>query len=384
MIFNNKKKKTVVHFPIELENKKYQGGIYGYYHEDSNNYNIVEYGEKSSLKKIGIVFNKKEEIVDDVSGLIIGYYENNSLMFFKDDLNCEKKPYELEVNIFSRNSGILETGKMLNKSAIISGCGSVGSLVALELARSGVGSFLLVDNDIFEYHNICRHQCGVKDVGKNKVDALEERILDINPNAKVVKQNTILERVPEKVFNEFIVKPDEVILIGCGDNRESDLYANKISYIFNIPFLSIGFWERAFAGEVFYSIPHETACYHCQFNSMVGTELDFRVNKNHRFYIDEKEVYETTFEPGISVDINFVTAIGIKLIIDIINRHDEEYIPKVMNDLSQYTFIANTNNPKIGGEMAEIFAYPLQVTTSIVVDKDEKCSICVKKGNTNG
>lgn len=91
MIFNNKKKKTVVHFPIELENKKYQGGIYGYYHEDSNNYNIVEYGEKSSLKKIGIVFNKKEEIVDDVSGLIIGYYENNSLMFFKDDLNCEKK-----------------------------------------------------------------------------------------------------------------------------------------------------------------------------------------------------------------------------------------------------------------------------------------------------
>ncbi len=30
------------------------------------------------------------------------------------------------------------------------------------------------------------------------------------------------------------------------------------------------------------------------------------------------------------------------------------------------------NNPKIGGEMAEIFSYPLQVTTSIEVEYAQK------------
>lgn len=80
------------------------------------------------------------------------------------------------------------------------------------------------------------------------------------------------------------------------------------------------------------------------------------------------------FEPGISVDINFITSIGIKLAIDILNSTNPDYVPRLLNNLQQYTLVCNTSNPKIGGEMVEIFSYPLQVTTSLVVDFGSKCS----------
>ena len=79
------------------------------------------------------------------------------------------------------------------------------------------------------------------------------------------------------------------------------------------------------------------------------------------------------FEPGISVDINFITSIGIKLIIDILNSTNEDYTPRLLDNLKQYTLVCNTNNPKIGGEMVEIFSYPLQVTTSLIVGFSKEC-----------
>lgn len=77
-------------------------------------------------------------------------------------------------NIFSRNTGILESEIMRSKCVFILECGSVGSLIALELARAGVGKFVLVDNDVLEYHNICRHQCSISDVGEYKVNVLKK------------------------------------------------------------------------------------------------------------------------------------------------------------------------------------------------------------------
>lgn len=371
-------RKASVYYPKNFIETKYTGEVYGYFQKETNYFNILENVNYTAHNLIGIIYHNTNDIkIDDMLNLVYGYYEDNILIFIHNDKKVNSKAYQLTTNIFSRNIGILETSQMLDKSVIISGCGSVGSLVALELARSGVGSFLLIDNDIFEYHNICRHQCGVSDVGKYKVDALKQRILDINPNSKVLIQSRILENVPKYIFDEFC--DSNTIIIGCADNRIGDLFANnKISYGFNIPFVSIGFWERAFAGEIFYSLPYETACYNCQFENVKEDE-DSRVNAKHRFYIDEQELEDTSFEPGISIDINFVTTIGIKLIIDILNKKDDTYIPKVIDHLTQYTLICNTNDTKIGGDRAEIFSYPLQVTTSIKVEKKENCKICGDK-----
>jgi len=371
--FNEKKRRPVVHFPKELEKNNFTGELYGHFHPVSNEYNIISYGKNSdSLPCIGKII--KANTQEKIPGELIGLRKKNGDIIFKHENRlCKKQPYELILNIFSRNSGILETAKMLDKSIIISGLGSVGSLVALELARAGVGNFLLIDNDTIAYHNICRHQCGINDVGKFKVNAVKERILEINPSAKVVTKFNIIETVPENVFNDFI--NSDSLIVGCADNREGDLYANRISMLYKIPFLSIGFWERAVAGELFYSIPGETPCYSCLFGNRTSN-ISNRISANRRFYTNEEDLALTRFEPGISTDINFITTIGVKLILDLIHSKNKDYIPRLLNNLTQFTLICNTNNQQIGGTQTEIFSYPLQVTTSIKVNFNKLCKHC--------
>ena len=340
--------------------------IYGIYYRDTNIFNVFPEGRTG--KKLGKFLVNKEP---DSKMQLCGVLKDGTVAFYNYGTQIKYETYDLYQNIFSRNKGILETSVMSKKRAVILGCGSVGSLVAMELARSGVGHFYLMDADIMEYHNICRHQCGIEDVGDLKVNTVERKILNINPKAEVIKFSGIVQNAPEEQLKKFCAG-DDTIFVGCADNREADVYSNRIASYFGASFLSIGFWERAFAGEIFYHIPHRNMpCYACALGD--GGGMSVRVEANHHIYSNQENVEGVKFEPGISVDINFITCIAIKLIIDILNANDPNYTPRLLNDLQQYTLVCNTSNPKIGGEMVEIFSYPLQVTTSLKVSFRNSC-----------
>ena len=63
----------------------------------------------------------------------------------------------------------------------IVGCGSVGSTVAENLARSGITNFTLWDFDIVEPHNIVNQMFTQRHLGMSKVEALKKILVDINP-----------------------------------------------------------------------------------------------------------------------------------------------------------------------------------------------------------
>jgi molybdopterin/thiamine biosynthesis adenylyltransferase len=244
----------------------------------------------------------------------------------------------------------------------------------LELTRAGVGTFVLIDNDIIEYHNLCRHQCSINDVGDFKVVSLKERILAINPTANVVAIPNIVENTKKEIFDEFC-RQNMSVIVGCADNRQADVYANSLSVIYKVPFVSIGFWERAFAGEIFYWLPFkDMPCYKCALGD--GGDFNQRQSSNRRMYTNEEDLNKINFEPGISVDINFVTTVGIKLIIDILNLDNAKYHQRLLDTFKQYTLVCNTDKTEIGGEMAEIFSYPLQITTSLKVNYRKTCPPC--------
>ena len=369
VMIKDKKKEPIVYYPSELAENDFIGFVYGIRIKDTNQYNIVSLGSSKQHDKytkiIGKIENQQPKMGSIENDQIIGVKMNNTLEFYDSKgVKCKKEPYTLKLDVFSRNTGILENDFMLKSGVIITGVGSVGSLIALELARSGVGRFLLVDDDVMAYHNICRHQCGVYDVGKYKTEAVKERILQINPDAKVETFKGWLQNIPKNIFDSFC--DENTMILGCADNREGDLYGNSLAKTFGMPFMSIGFWERAFAGEIFYCYPEGMPDYEDFYDSLGDTSG--RVNQNRKFYTTEEDLKKTFFEPGISVDINFVTTVAIKLILDILNRDNKNYHSKLINHLTQFTLICNTNNPEIGGELAEIFSYPLQVTTSINVE----------------
>lgn len=347
--------------------------LYGRFFKDSGVFNVFPEEMSTEGEYLGEVLPRGSK---PSRAKLCGVVSEKGILFFSYGKRIEHEIYSLYQDLFSRNSGILETSYLANKRVVILGCGSVGSLVALELARSGVANFLLVDPDIVEYHNICRHQCGLTDVGDLKVNALEKRLKNINPSVQIVKHGGIFQDIPKRLLDDFCIAGD-TIFVGCADNRNADVYSNRISILYGAAFVSIGFWERAYAGEIFYHIPgHNMPCYQCALGDG-GNGMSSRAEANHHVYSNEEDLEKVNFEPGISVDINFITCIGIKLIIDILNVNRESYIPRLLNNLKQYTLVCNTSDPNIGGPMVEIFSYPLQVTTSLRVGFNPNCKgIC--------
>lgn len=76
--------------------------------------------------------------------------------------------------------------KLKNAKVIVFGIGGVGSFVCEALARSGVGTIALVDNDTVSKSNMNRQLIALTStVGLNKTDVMKERILEINPDCNV-------------------------------------------------------------------------------------------------------------------------------------------------------------------------------------------------------
>lgn len=90
---------------------------------------------------------------------------------------------------FSRSELLLGKEALQKLSACraaIFGLGGVGSYVAEGLARCGIGQLVLVDNDTVSRSNINRQLIALQStVGRFKVEAARERILQINPGAQV-------------------------------------------------------------------------------------------------------------------------------------------------------------------------------------------------------
>ena len=93
------------------------------------------------------------------------------------------------LNQFSRTQLLLGADNMdrlSNAKVAVFGIGGVGGYVVEALARSGVGSFVLVDDDKVCLTNLNRQIIATRStIGKYKVDVMKERILDINPKVEV-------------------------------------------------------------------------------------------------------------------------------------------------------------------------------------------------------
>ena len=71
------------------------------------------------------------------------------------------------------------------RTVALVGCGSMGSKIAVALARAGVGHFLLVDDDILLPENLVRHDLDWREIGTHKAASLSRRIQLVNPGPPV-------------------------------------------------------------------------------------------------------------------------------------------------------------------------------------------------------
>ncbi len=102
----------------------------------------------------------------------------------------------------------------------IAGAGGLGSNAALMLARSGVGNLVLVDDDVVDASNLNRQQYWPRHVGRPKVEALAELLLELNPEIGVearrmrLDQNNMAEVLPAcPIWVEAFDGPDDKTLL---------------------------------------------------------------------------------------------------------------------------------------------------------------------------
>ena len=107
-------------------------------------------------------------------------------------------------NMFSRTELLIgkEGIEKLQKAKVaIFGIGGVGSFVVEALIRAGVSNFILVDKDVVDVTNINRQIIATnKTIGQPKVEVAKQRMLEINPEAKI------------QTYQEFFMPESEEIL----------------------------------------------------------------------------------------------------------------------------------------------------------------------------
>lgn len=79
-----------------------------------------------------------------------------------------------------------------SKAVAIVGAGSIGSKIAVSLARSGVGHFLLIDDDILMPGNLVRHDLDWRTVAAHKLDGLADKLQHINPRVSIERRKVRL------------------------------------------------------------------------------------------------------------------------------------------------------------------------------------------------
>ncbi|MBA7563537.1 hypothetical protein ES708_05196 [subsurface metagenome] len=219
--------------------------------------------------------------------------------------------YITEPHYHRRNMGRADREILKSINISLIGCGALGSEISDCLCKAGIGSFLLVDKELFKAHNSIRHCIGLNRVSFPKVFALAEYLSLHNPFVNIdVKGCDILK----EEFNNYF--PSEFIAVSsiADDNVESFLNEKSIEHNRTV------FYARALRGgkaaRIFRVKPREDACINC---------LALYLKENNDLFInieEDKDLPVITNEcnnpvrPASAADLKLIASITARIIID--------------------------------------------------------------------
>jgi molybdopterin/thiamine biosynthesis adenylyltransferase len=208
---------------------------------------------------------------------------------------------DVEPQLAQRRAGILETNILKDKTILCIGLGTGGAFVAVELAKCGVGRFLLVDRDRLSVGNVVRHPGGISQVGRSKVNVLRDLILDKNPKAHV-EVHAIEANFDKRDVIAGLVETADIVICGT-DNRQSKLLINELCVAAEVPAIYGGAFRRAYGGQVLRVRPKQSACQQCFVAALPEEAADVEISTvgdaGEIAYSDRP----VAVEPGLSLDV---------------------------------------------------------------------------------
>ncbi|MDI6857477.1 MAG: ThiF family adenylyltransferase [Dehalococcoidia bacterium] len=151
--------------------------------------------------------------------------------------------------------------KLARSTAVIVGCGALGTVTAASLARAGVGSLRIIDRDFIEYHNLQRQVLFDEEDVRMKVPkaiAAERHLRAANSEIEV--EGVVADVNCRNV--ERLVRGADVIVDGL-DNLETRYLLNDASQKLGIPWIYGA--AVASCGMMMAIVPGRTPCIRCLF-----------------------------------------------------------------------------------------------------------------------
>ncbi len=144
----------------------------------------------------------------------------------------------MSFNQFSRFNKLYGEGSsdlLFNKHVIIFGVGGVGSFTAEALARSGLGSLTLVDDDIVDITNINRQiQATHETIGLSKAQVLKDRLLTIHPKMCI----TVEEKYFDENSNKYFEFEKYNFIVDAIDSVKSKILLIQTAFDSGVPIIS--------------------------------------------------------------------------------------------------------------------------------------------------
>ncbi|HEX3716485.1 MAG TPA: ThiF family adenylyltransferase [Verrucomicrobiae bacterium] len=234
-------------------------------------------------------------------------------------VRCTVKLIPTESDLYSRSKGLLETDVLAAKTVGIVGLGSGGSPIAVELAKAGIGHFVLIDFDRLELSNVARHVCGTSDLGRFKTFAVRDAIHQRNPHAHVRTLEIDVNLNRDECSSALT---DADLIICASDNDRSRFFLNEIALKFRIPAIFGRAITRAAGGDVLRVRPFNGPCYSCLYSQNVRQEGsdDEEISQTSQAklllpdYTSEDDI-KASVQVGLSSDIvpisNFMTKLAL-------------------------------------------------------------------------
>lgn len=170
---------------------------------------------------------------------------------------------------FARVQSAYDLDIMRAGRVIAVGAGGAASWLE-ELARAGLGQFILIDPDRVSESNLATQQTYRKDIGRPKVECIAERIADINPAASIMALQKCLDHIGDEEFRRLAFDPiddqkrKQTVICGLTDNFFAQARVNRLALQFGLPSLCAQVYKEGRAAEVTFTFPGVTpACHRC-------------------------------------------------------------------------------------------------------------------------
>jgi molybdopterin/thiamine biosynthesis adenylyltransferase len=162
---------------------------------------------------------------------------------------------------FSRIIGRVDLDALSDTFVVIAGVGSVGSMIALELARCGVGHLALLDGDHLEGANLSRHALADAYVGTNKAEAMASHLALNIPGLDVAGAPFHLDdSFSDAEIDRCLARADLVVI--ATDQRAAQRRIARRALAMDIPAVLPGLYADR-GGEVFVQLNPGQACFMC-------------------------------------------------------------------------------------------------------------------------